>query len=78
MPDSWLPTLTTATPEAGYALAIKLSRMAVKFTQPDAEIRETLRPAYESDASALIAISAVVATNFATVAAANQYWKPSS
>lgn len=27
---SWLPTLKTASPEEGYELAIKLSRMAVK------------------------------------------------
>ncbi|MGI9513769.1 MAG: hexameric tyrosine-coordinated heme protein [Anderseniella sp.] len=31
---SWLPGLVTETPEEGFQLAIKLSRMAVKFTQP--------------------------------------------
>ena len=29
---SWLPSLITDTPEEGYELAIKLSRMAVKKT----------------------------------------------
>ncbi|AVO39503.1 hexameric tyrosine-coordinated heme protein [Pukyongiella litopenaei] len=72
---SWLPTLITATPEEGYELAIKLSRVAVKATQPDADIRDRLRPEYAEDAEALIAVSHVVATHFATVAAANDYWR---
>ncbi len=72
---SWLPTLITATPEEGYDLAIKLSRVAVKATQPDADIRDRLRPEYAEDAEALIAASHVVATHFATVAAANDHWR---
>ena len=32
--DSWLPTLMTDTPQAGFELAMHLSRLAVKFTQP--------------------------------------------
>ncbi|MGY9011326.1 MAG: hexameric tyrosine-coordinated heme protein [Rhodobacterales bacterium] len=62
MSDIWLSTLRTPDPQSGYDLAIKkLSRMAVKITQPDAEIREKLRPGY-------------VALNFQTIAAANRYW----
>lgn len=72
---SWLPTLRTTTPEEGYDLAVKLARVAVKATQPDAEIRGRLRPDYAEDANALIAVSQVVATHFATVAAANDYWR---
>ena len=72
---TWLPTLKTATPEEGYALAVKLARVAVKMTQPDAGVREKLRPVYSEDADALIASSQVVATHFATVAAANDYWR---
>ena len=49
---SWLPTLKTATPEEGYDLAIKLSRVAVKLTQPDAEVRDRLRPEYAEDPDA--------------------------
>lgn len=70
----WLPTLKTKTPQEGYDLAVKLARVAVKLTQPNAEVRERLRPIYEEDASALIASSHVVATHFATVAAANGFW----
>ncbi|MBN7759337.1 hexameric tyrosine-coordinated heme protein [Nitratireductor aquimarinus] len=72
---SWLPSLKTTTPEEGYDLAVKLARIAVKKTQPDAEVREQLRPKYAEDADALIAISHVIAIHFATVAAANDHWK---
>lgn len=72
---TWLPSLITATPEDGYNLAVKLARVAVKLTQPDAAARDRMRPEYAEDATALIAASQVVATHFATVAAANGYWK---
>lgn len=72
---SWLPSLITETPEAGFDLAIMLSRMAVKKTQPDDEARKRMRPVYENNADSLTMVSHVVATNFQTVAAANNYWK---
>ena len=73
--NDWLPTLVTATPAEGYDLAIRLARMTVKKTQADPEVRERLRLQYAEDADALIAISQAVATHFATVAAANGYWR---
>lgn len=73
---SWLPSLKTETAQEGYDLAIKLSRMAVKKTQPDDAARERMRPEYANDAANLTQVSLVVATNFQTVAAANGYWKP--
>lgn len=75
---SWLPTLITNTPEEGYELAVKLSRVAIKMTQPDASVREKLRPEYAENFDALIASSQIVATHFATVAAANGYWSDAS
>ncbi|GAB5509746.1 MAG: hexameric tyrosine-coordinated heme protein [Hyphomicrobiales bacterium] len=72
---SWLPSLITETPEEGFNLAMKMSRMAVKMTQPDDAVRAELRAVYEKDASALTHVSHVVATNFQTVAAANNHWK---
>jgi len=72
---SWLPTLLTDTPEAGYEIAIKLSRMAVKKTQPDDAARNKMRPIYANDADSLIMSSHVVAANFQTVAQANNYWR---
>lgn len=72
---SWLGTLITATPEDGFDLAIKLSRMAVKKTQPSDEVRGRLRRVYEEDADSLIAAAHTIALNFQTVAAANGYWR---
>ncbi len=72
---SWLPSLITETPEDGYDLAIKLSRMAVKKTQPDDDARGAMRPDYASNADSLTMVSHVVATNFQTVAQANNYWR---
>lgn len=69
-----IPTLITDTPDEGYQLAIKLSRLAVKFTQQDPEVRERLRPQYAESADSLVWVSQVVAINFQTVAAANDYW----
>ncbi|HPL96951.1 MAG TPA: hexameric tyrosine-coordinated heme protein [Smithellaceae bacterium] len=75
MADTWLTSLITDTPQAGFELAITMSRRAVKYTQPDAAIREKLRPVYSNNADSLIAASQVVAINFQTVAAANNYWR---
>ena len=72
---SWLPSLITDTPEEGFDLAIKLSRMAVKKTQPDDETRARLRPEYANSADSLTQVSGVVATNFQTIAKANEYWR---
>lgn len=71
---SWLTSLKTKTPEEGFELALKMSRMAVKYTQPDGAIREKLRADYEQNADSLTMASQVVAINFQTVAKANNYW----
>ncbi len=71
---SWLPSLKTETPEAGFELALKLARMAVKYTQPDESVRKDLREQYANNADSLTMASHVVATNFQTIAAANHYW----
>lgn len=75
---TWLSTLKTATPQEGYDLAVKMARVAVRLTQPDAAVRDKLRAVYAEDADALIAASQVVAAHFATVAAANEYWRDRS
>ena len=48
--------------------------MAVKITQPDAKIKEKLRPEHGNDAKDLITISQIVTLNFQTIAAANRCW----
>lgn len=68
-------TLVTETPEQGRQLAVKMARLIIKATQPDAEVRDKLRPIYANDAAMLIAIGQTVAQEFATIAAANNYWK---
>ena len=75
MADTWLPSLITASPQEGFELAITLSRRGVKYTQPDAPVLHKLRPEYANDHAALTAASQVVALNFQTVAAANNYWR---
>ena len=75
MSDPSLPTLITPDPESGSQRAIKLSRLGVKFTQPDAAVRDRLRPDYSENADSLTMASQVVAINFQTVAAANNYWR---
>lgn len=73
--NTWLKSLKTNTPQDGFELAIKLSQMGVKYTQPSEKVRQKLRPVYSKNANSLIAASQVIAVNFQTVAAANNYWK---
>lgn len=78
MTDTWLPSLITDTPQEGYELAITLSRRGVKYTQPDMDTLQKLRPEYANSADGLTAASQVIAINFQTVAAANNYWRKDS
>ena len=73
--ETWLTTLVTETPQQGYELAIKMARMGVKYTQPSDEARKRMRPEYAENADSLTAASHVIAVNFQTVAAANDYWR---
>ncbi len=73
--NQWLKSLRTATPQEGFELAITLSQKGVEYTQPSAEIRKKLRPKYSRDEDSLIAASQVIAINYQTIAAANNYWK---
>ncbi|MCC6848755.1 MAG: hexameric tyrosine-coordinated heme protein [Deltaproteobacteria bacterium] len=75
MTDIWLKSLLTRTPQEGFELAITLSRRGVKYTQPDAAVLQELRSEYANSAEGLTAASQVVAINFQTVAAANDYWR---
>lgn len=68
-------SLITATPDEGFELAIVLSRRAVTTTQTDRKVLFEEREEYANDADALIAASQVVAINFQTIAAANNYWR---
>jgi len=73
--ELWLTSLQTDTPQEGFELAITLSRRGVKYTQPDVEVLKRLRPYYAESADSLTAASQVIANNFQTIAAANNYWQ---
>ena len=73
VPDN---TLITETPEKGRELAIMLARKTIGAIQTDAETRELLRPGYATNADSLTMAGHVVAVEFATVVAANNYWRP--
>jgi hypothetical protein len=68
-------TLITATPEAGRALAITMSRHMIHNIQPDLDVLKGGRPNYATNPDSLIAASQVVAIEFQTIAAANNYWR---
>lgn len=72
VPDN---TLITATPEEGRELAIMLARKTIGAIQTDADVRQGLRPMYANDPASLTAAAHVVAIEFATIAAANGYWR---
>lgn len=71
-------TLITATPQEGRELAIAMARKSIGAIQTDVETRQRLRPEYATDADSLTMAAHVVAVEFATVAAANDYWRDKS
>lgn len=70
-----IPTLITDTPAEGRELAMMMARKTIASMQPDADVRGRLRPAYAEDASVLLQAGHIVAVEFATIAAANDYWR---
>ncbi|MDY0212532.1 MAG: hexameric tyrosine-coordinated heme protein [Desulfuromonadaceae bacterium] len=80
LPDSALVlvpggTLITATPEEGRALAMLIARHTIHNIQPDLNVLKEGRKSYAVDPNGLIAASQVVAIEFQTIAAANNYWQ---
>lgn len=70
-------TLITATPEEGRALALTMARHMIHNIQPDQDVLNAGRPQYAANAVSLMAASQVVAIEFQTIAAANNYWRVS-
>ncbi|MEO8359860.1 MAG: hexameric tyrosine-coordinated heme protein [Vicinamibacteria bacterium] len=68
-------SLLTPTPEEGRALALTLARHMIHNLQPDLDILKSGRPTYSGNPDSLIAASQVVAIEFQTIAAANNYWR---
>ena len=80
VPDSELVlvpggTLITATPEEGRALAMTMARHSIHNLQPDLDVLMAGRPIYSVNPDSLIAASQVLAIEFQTIAAANNYWR---
>ncbi len=67
-------TLITNTPEEGRALALLMARHTIHNIQPDIEVLKCGRIMYSVNPDSLIAASQVVAIEFQTIAAANNYW----
>src|ERR1700712_4886336 len=68
-------TLITATPEEGRALAVTMARHMIHNIQPDLDVLKGARPNYATNPDSLIAAGQVVAIEFQTIAAANNYWR---
>lgn len=68
-------TLIVPTAEEGRQLAVKMARLIIKLTQPNEDKRKEQREVYSNDPIMLIQIGQTVAIEFATIAAANNYWK---
>ncbi len=68
-------SLITATPEEGRVLAMNIARHTVHNIQPDLDVLKGGRPNYSANPDSLIAASQVVAIEFQTIAAANNYWR---
>ncbi|HEV7732611.1 MAG TPA: hexameric tyrosine-coordinated heme protein [Candidatus Binatia bacterium] len=68
-------SLITATPEEGRALALMIGRHTIHNIQPDLDVLKGGRPNYATTPESLIAASQVVAIEFQTIAAANDYWR---
>ncbi|MFT6908574.1 MAG: hypothetical protein ACJAS1_005276 [Oleiphilaceae bacterium] len=69
-----IPSLKTATPAEGRELAIKLARKTIAAIQPSPEIRQKIRPQYDSSPGLLMQAGHIVAIEFQTIAVANNYW----
>ncbi|MEO5901384.1 MAG: hexameric tyrosine-coordinated heme protein [Ilumatobacteraceae bacterium] len=80
VPDSELVlvpggTLITSTPEEGRALALTMARHSIHNIQPDLDVLKAGRLTYSINPDSLIAASQVLAIEFQTIAAANNYWR---
>jgi hexameric tyrosine-coordinated heme protein (HTHP) len=71
-------SLITESPQEGRELAIMLARRTIQAIQPDGEVRKAGRLKYAELPDSLLEAAQVVAVEFATIAAANHYWREPS
>jgi hypothetical protein len=80
VPDSELihvpgGSLLTATPKEGRDLALAIARHTIHNIQPDLDVLKAGRPNYAANPESLMAAGQVVALEFQTIAADNNYWR---
>jgi hypothetical protein len=75
MDDIWLPTLQTESPQEGIELAVKLSRLGMMLSQSSNHVDKDSRGSKTLSPAQLIAAAHVIALNFQTIAAANDWWR---
>ncbi|MCT9935096.1 hexameric tyrosine-coordinated heme protein [Planotetraspora sp. A-T 1434] len=63
-------SLITASPEDGRALAVLMARNTIHAVRPDVEVLTNTM-----DSETLTAAAHIVSIEFATIAAANDYWR---
>ena len=73
--EDYVGSLITATPYEGRQLAIKLARKSIGEMQSDSAVKKEVRAQYSRDGGMLIDAAEVIAIEFATIAAANNYWR---
>lgn len=73
--EDYVGSLITATPYEGRQLAIKLARKSIGEMQSDSAVKKEVRAQYSRDGAVLIEAAEVIAIEFATIAAANNYWR---
>ncbi|MDQ0561311.1 hypothetical protein QO004_003104 [Rhizobium mesoamericanum] len=73
--EDFVASLETETPLEGLGLAAKLSWEMIRMVQPSKGIRDRLLAIYEDDAESILLACQVIAVNFQSIAAANEYWR---
>ena len=68
-------TLITESPEEGRKLAMLIARHSIHNIQPNLDVLKQGRKVYAKDPDSLTAASQVIAIEFQTIAAANNYWR---
>lgn len=68
-------TLITDTPEKGRELAVLIARHTIHQIQPNLDVLEEGREDYSKTPDSLTVAAQVVAIEFQTIAAANNYWR---
>lgn len=71
---SSLPSLITTSPEEGFELAVTLSRIAVERIMSDAQGDDDALIPFRADLASHD-MSLTIATNFQTIATANDFWR---